>query len=86
MKELLSNGKLLGLKIVNFDMCESCVMGKHKKLSFFTGGRKARVEIEIGLKIKCLRYDNGEEYIDGGFKEYCAINGIRMEKTILETP
>ena len=42
MKELLSNGKLLGLKIVNFDMCESCFMGKQKKLSFLIGGRKLR--------------------------------------------
>ena len=47
---------------------------------------KARFETETGLKLKCLRSDNGEEYIDGGFKEYCATNGIRMEKTILGTP
>ena len=43
MRELLSKGKLLGLKIVNSDMCESCVMGKKKKLNFFTSGRKIRV-------------------------------------------
>ena len=29
---------------------------------------KARIETEIGLKLKCLRSDNGGEYIDGGFK------------------
>ena len=28
------------------------------------------VETEIGLKIKCLRSDNGGKYIDGGFSEY----------------
>ena len=39
------------------------------------------VEIETGLKVKCLRSDNGGEYIDGGFSEYCATQGIRMEKT-----
>ena len=44
------------------------------------------VETEIGLKVKCLRSDNGGEYIDGGFNEYCAAHGIRTEKTILETP
>ena len=44
------------------------------------------VETKIGLKVKCLRSDNGEEYIDGGFNEYCAAQGIRMEKTILGTP
>ena len=38
------------------------------------------------MKLKCLRSDNGGEYIDGGFKEYCATNGIRMEKTIPGTP
>ena len=32
---------------------------------------KAMVEIETGLKVKCLRSNNGGEYIDGGFGEYC---------------
>ena len=44
------------------------------------------VETETSLKVKCLRSDNGEEYIDGGFSEYCAAQGIRMEKTIPGTP
>ena len=44
------------------------------------------VETETGLKVKCLRSDNGGEYIDGGFSEYCAAQGIRMEKTIPGTP
>ena len=44
------------------------------------------VEIETGLKVKCLRSDNGREYIDGGFSEYCVAQGIRMEKTIPRTP
>ena len=47
---------------------------------------KAMVETEISLKVKCLRSDNGGEYIDGGFSEYCAAQGIRMEKTISGTP
>ena len=33
---------------------------------------KAIVEIETGLKVKYLRSDNGGEYINGGFGEYCA--------------
>ena len=33
-----------------------------------------------------MKFDNGVEYIDRGFKEYCAANGIRMEKTIPRTP
>ena len=47
---------------------------------------KAMVEIKTGLKVKCLRPDNEREYIDGGFSEYCATHGIRMEKTIPGTP
>ena len=44
------------------------------------------VETETCLKVKCLRSDDEEEYIDGGLSEYCAAHGIRMEKTILGTP
>ena len=44
------------------------------------------VETKAGLKLKCLRSDNGGEYINRGFEEYCAANGIRMEKTIPRTP
>ena len=44
------------------------------------------VETETNLKVKCLRSNNGGEYIDGGFNEYCVIHGIMMEKTIPETP
>ena len=44
------------------------------------------VETEIGFKVKCLRSNNGREYIDGGFSNYCAARGIRMEKTIPRTP
>ena len=44
------------------------------------------VETETDLKVKYLRSDNGGEYIDGRFNEYCAAHEIRMEKTILGTP
>ena len=44
------------------------------------------VETKTGLKVKCLRSDNGGEYIDGGFSEYYVVQGIRMEKTILRIP
>ena len=47
---------------------------------------KAIVEIETSFKVKCLRSDNRGEYIDGGFSEYCATQGIRMQKTISGTP
>ena len=141
---LLSKGKLPELKSIDFDMCESCILGKQKNVSFLKTGRtpkaeklelihidlwgpssvaflggsryyitfiddssrkvrvyflknkfdifktfkkwNAMVEIETSLKVKYLRSDNGGEYIDGRFSEYCAAQGIRMEKTILETP
>ena len=38
------------------------------------------------MKVKCLRSDNGGEYKDRGFSEYCAAQGIRMENTISGTP
>ena len=44
------------------------------------------VETETDFKVKCLRSDNGGEYIDGRFSEFCVVQGIRMEKTILGTP
>ena len=44
------------------------------------------VKIETGLKVKCLRSDNGGEYINGRFSEYCVAQGIRMEKIIPRTP
>jgi transposase InsO family protein len=43
------------------------------------------VEAEIGLKLKCLRLDNGGEYEDRGFKRFCAVKEIRMEKTFPRT-
>ncbi|KAL6323541.1 hypothetical protein AAG906_039119 [Vitis piasezkii] len=146
MKMLLSKGKLPELKSIDFDMCESCILGKQKKVSFLKTGKtpkaeklelvhtdlwgdyyskiaslggsryyitfiddssrkvwvyflknkydvfetfkkwKAMVETETSLKVKCLRSDNGGEYIDGGFSEYCAAQGIGMEKTIPRTP
>ena len=43
-------------------------------------------ETKVNLKVKSLRVDNRGEYIDGGFNEYRAAHGIRMEKTILGTP
>ena len=111
-------------------MCESCILGKQKRLSFLKTGRtskaeklelvrtdlwgpslvaslggsryfitfiddssrkvwvyflknksdvfetfkkwKTTVETETSLKVKCLRSDNGGDYIDGGSSEYCA--------------
>ena len=34
IKMLLSKGKLAELKSIDFDMCENCIVGKQKKVSF----------------------------------------------------
>ena len=44
MKMLLSKGKLPELKSIDFDMCESCILGKQKKVSFLKTGRTPKVE------------------------------------------
>jgi hypothetical protein len=47
---------------------------------------KTMVETETGMKLKCLRSDNGGEYEDRCFKQFCTVNEIKMQKTILGTP
>ncbi|KAK2996986.1 hypothetical protein RJ639_025946 [Escallonia herrerae] len=47
---------------------------------------KVLVENETGNKVKCLKLDNGGEYRDGGFQEYCSNNGIRLIRTVKRTP
>ena len=44
MKILLSKGKLSELKSIDFDMCESCIFGKQKKVSFLKTGRTPKAE------------------------------------------
>ena len=49
MKMLLSKGKLPELKSIDFDMCESCILRKQKKVSFLKTGRTSKVEkLELG--------------------------------------
>lgn len=45
----------------------------------------ASVERETSKKLKCIRTDNGGEFI-GDFKRYCMSNGIRHERSIPKTP
>ncbi|KAH9288722.1 hypothetical protein KI387_032839 [Taxus chinensis] len=47
---------------------------------------KALVENETNLKLKCLISENGGEYYNKVFDDYCSVNGIRKERTILRTP
>ncbi|KAL6351305.1 hypothetical protein AAG906_035097 [Vitis piasezkii] len=49
MKMLLSKGKLPELKSIDFDMCESCILGKQKNVSFLKTGRTPKAEkLELG--------------------------------------
>ncbi|KAE8664704.1 hypothetical protein F3Y22_tig00112738pilonHSYRG00095 [Hibiscus syriacus] len=47
---------------------------------------KAMVKNETGLKVKRLRSDNGGEYKNRRFRDFCANNGIKMETTVPMTP
>ena len=47
---------------------------------------RARVELESGKRIKCLRTDNGGEYIDGDFLAFCKHEGIQRQFTVVDTP
>ena len=44
MKMLLSKGKLPELKSIDFDMCESCILGKQKNVSFLKTGRTPKAK------------------------------------------
>ncbi|GKB24096.1 retrovirus-related pol polyprotein from transposon TNT 1-94 [Tanacetum coccineum] len=47
---------------------------------------KAALENETNLRVTCLKSDNGAEYSNQEFIEYCAEKGIRMLITVLEPP
>ena len=44
MKMLLSKGKLPKLKSIDFDMCESCILGKQKNVSFLKIGKTLKAK------------------------------------------
>ena len=140
MKMLVAKGALEGLKSVDMGLCESCVIGKQKRVSFtktprepkkvqlemvhtdvwepspvssLGGSRfyvtfiddfskkvwvyflkhksdvfatfkkwKSEVENQSGLKVKCLRSNNGGEYDKSEFKAFCASEGIRLMRIV----
>jgi hypothetical protein len=47
---------------------------------------KELTENEIDMKIKCLRSDNGGEFVSNEFNNYCDENGIKIHFSITETP
>ena len=44
IKMLLSKGKLLELKSIDFDMCENCILGKQKNMSFLKTSRTLKAK------------------------------------------
>ena len=58
------------------------------KLDVFDVFKKllAQVKNEPGQKLKCLKSDNGGEYCDGSFEEFCASQEIRRVKMISRNP
>ncbi|RVW37805.1 Retrovirus-related Pol polyprotein from transposon TNT 1-94 [Vitis vinifera] len=90
MKMLLSKGKLPELKSIDFDMCESCILGKQKNVSFLKTDRTPKAE-----KLELVQTDLWEPSPVsslGGSMYYITFiddssrKGIRMEKTIRRTP
>ncbi|KAE8697500.1 Retrovirus-related Pol polyprotein from transposon TNT 1-94 [Hibiscus syriacus] len=77
---VIARGKLSDLKNVDVELYEDCIFGKQKKKW------KAMVENETGLKVKQLRSDNGGEYRNRRFRDFCANNRIKMETTVPMTP
>ena len=123
LKMLVKDGMIPELKTMERHSCESCILGKQKRVSFTNASKelkaeklelvhtdvrgpapvpsllknksdvfatfktwKAMVELETSSKVKCLKSDNGGEYVDSDFKQYCAENGIKMMRTIPGTP
>jgi len=60
---------------------------KHK-LDVFEVFKKwlAQVKNESGWKVKCMKFNNGGEYCDGRFEEFCASWKIRRVKTVFRNP
>ncbi|KAK2975436.1 hypothetical protein RJ640_007666 [Escallonia rubra] len=91
-----------GIKKIQLDFCKGCVYGKQKRVNFRSDGKEKKIErLELvhtvvcgpttvkslgGNKVKCLKSDNGGEYRDEGFQEYCSNNVIRLIRTLNRTP
>jgi len=47
---------------------------------------KALVENQIGRKIKKLRINNGLEFCESDFNEFCVVQGIARHRTLVGKP
>ncbi|XP_071688322.1 TMV resistance protein N-like [Rutidosis leptorrhynchoides] len=74
MKMLVSNGKIPGLKRVESDFCESCVLGKKKKVTFAKAGRTLKAQ-KLELVHTDVAYDINKDgdKLDAKAKKYVFI-------------
>ena len=73
MKMLLSRGKRQELKFVDFDMCESCILGKQKRVSFLKIDKTPKVE-----KLELVHTDLW------GFSPVASLGGLRYYITFID--
>nr|CAN76388.1 hypothetical protein VITISV_037906 [Vitis vinifera] len=85
MKMLLSKGKLLELKSIDFDMCESCILGKQKRYYITFIDDSSRKVWVYFLKNKSDVFETFKKW-KAMVETETGLKGIRMEKTILRTP
>ncbi|WVY92910.1 hypothetical protein V8G54_031998 [Vigna mungo] len=45
-----------------------------------------QIENQLGCRMKCLRTDNGLEFVSEEFNGFCKEKGIRMHRTVVGTP
>lgn len=62
-----------------------CLKSKDEVFQAFKDYR-TEVEKQTGKKIKCLRSDNGREYVNKDFDRYLRENGIKRQLTVPYTP
>ncbi|KAE8674463.1 CC-NBS-LRR class disease resistance protein [Hibiscus syriacus] len=102
MKTLLSKGKLPDLKNVDVGLCEDCIFGKQKKVSFAKISKTPKAKkLELVHtdvwgpspvpSLACSLYyvtfiDDSTRKVNRRFRDFCANNGIKMEKTVPMTP
>ncbi|GKB48827.1 putative RNA-directed DNA polymerase, partial [Tanacetum coccineum] len=86
---------LSGVHDINLKKCSHCLVGKQTRLAFKSRSPfrmenmldlfHALVERQTEKKLKCIRTDNGGEYIIP-FDAYCREHGIQHQKTPPKTP
>ena len=62
------------------------ILLKERMKSFQFSNVLSHVETQIGKKVKCLRSDNGGEYVSKPFQDFCNLKGIKRELTAPYNP